>query len=191
MTHDDVIVGIEESTRDDDEALTKFSKHHHYETSSSLWRKQQQATTNAHTRRQEVDEGTNQKILYEISCDTRWYKIIHERTIWTMMRLVRITIREWYSTSYHHHHHHHYRHQTDEDVSINNLRMSIVYHRVTVKSNSLFRKWVCRFIGQIYIFQVSALVLLVREIIVAIHRRRICGQLNWRGYYKELDVILS
>jgi hypothetical protein len=42
----------------------------------------------------------------------------------------------------------------DEDVSINNLRMSIVYHRVTVKSNSLFRKWVCRFIGQIYIFQV-------------------------------------
>ena len=31
---DDVIVGIEESTRDDDEALTKFSKHHHYETSN-------------------------------------------------------------------------------------------------------------------------------------------------------------
>jgi hypothetical protein len=56
----------------------------------------------------------------------------------------------------------------DEDVSINNLRMSIVYRRVTVKSNSLFRKWVCRFIGQIYIFQVSTLVLLVREIIVAI-----------------------
>ena len=42
---DDVVVGIEEeSTQDDDEALTKFSKHPHYETSSSLRRKQRQAT---------------------------------------------------------------------------------------------------------------------------------------------------
>ena len=57
-------------THDDDEALTKFSKHPHYETSSSPDVSNNKRLTNAHTRRQEVDEGTN-KILYEISCDTR------------------------------------------------------------------------------------------------------------------------
>ena len=69
---DDVVVGIEEeSTHDDDEALTSIqntitTKHHPPSDGSNNKR-----LTNAHTRRQEVDEGTNQKILYEISCDTR------------------------------------------------------------------------------------------------------------------------
>jgi len=58
----------------------------------------------------------------------------------------------------------------DEDVSINNLRMSIIsHHRVTVKSNSLFQKWVCAtYRADIHIYIPGTLVLLVREIIVAI-----------------------
>jgi len=59
-------------------------------------------------------------------------------------------------------------------ISINNLRMSIIVSLSKIK-------FVIPKVGvQIYradIFQVH-FVLLVREIIVAIHRRRICGQLN-------------
>jgi len=58
--------------------------------------------------------GNNSEILYEISYDTRWYNRAHYKQqlqlVWTLTQLVRMTELPP---------------PPDEDVSINNLRMSI------------------------------------------------------------------